>query len=125
MRRRWRDRRGPRCRRRFLLAYRRDETVTTPDNGGDVTIVALAIAKGATQCADLDLQIGFVDERCWPNLGDQLFLADQLTSAFDQSGQDVEGAAAKPHWLVALEQEPLSHEELVRAERDVHGAAPG
>ena len=88
-------------------------------------MVALPVAKSTTQSTDLDLQIGFVDERCWPNLGDQLFLADQLTSAFDQSGQDVEGAAAKPHWLVALEQEPLSHEEPVRAERDVHGAAPG
>jgi hypothetical protein len=89
-------------------------------------MVALAVAKGTTQSADLDFQIRFVHERGWPGSGDQLLLADHLAGAFDQSGQDVEGAAAKPHWLVALEQEPLRCEEPVWAKRDrayVHGAA--
>jgi hypothetical protein len=45
----------------------------------------------------LNLQIRFFHERCWPGSGDQLLLADYLAGAFDQSGQDVEGATAQPH----------------------------
>ena len=55
-------------------------------------------------------------------------LADDLACAFDQCGQDVEGAGAEPHWLVAFEQEPLCCEEPVRTKRDrasVHGVASG
>jgi hypothetical protein len=60
-------------------------------------MVALPVAKSTTQSTDLDLQIGFVDERRWPDAGDQLFLVDYLARAFDQNGQDVEGAATEPH----------------------------
>ena len=91
-------------------------------------MVALAVAEGATQSADLNLQIRFFDERLRPGSGDQLLLADHLAGAFDQSGQDVEGAAAEPHWLVALEQEPLRCKEPERAKRDrvsVHGGYAG
>jgi hypothetical protein len=78
----------------------------------------LSVAEGTTQSADLDLQIGFFHERCWPGSGDQLLLADHLAGAFDQSGQDVEVAAAEPRWLVALEQETLCCKEPERAERE-------
>ena len=108
-------------------AYRRDEIVAASRNGGDVAIAALAVAEGAAQRADLDLQVCFFDEGFRPGSGDQLLLADHLAGALDQSGQDVEGAAAEPHRLVALEQEPLRCEEPERAKRDrasVHGAAP-
>ena len=75
----------------------------------------MAVAEGAAQGADLDLQIRFFDERFRPGSGYQLVLADHLAGAFDQSGQDVEGAAAEPHRLVALEQQPLRCKEPVRA----------
>jgi hypothetical protein len=39
-----------------------------------------------------------------PGSGDQLFFADHLTRAFDQSGENVEGTAAEPYRSVALEQ---------------------
>ena len=88
-------------------------------------MAALAVAEGAAQGADLNLQIRFFDEGLRPDAGDQFLLADHLAGAFDQSGQNVEGAAAEPHRLVALEQEPLRRKEPERAKRDrvsVHGA---
>jgi hypothetical protein len=81
-------------------------------------MAALAIAESSAQSADLNLQIRFFDECLRPGSGDQLFLTDYLTGVLDQSGQDVEGATAKPHWLVALEQKPLCCEESVWAERN-------
>jgi hypothetical protein len=58
----------------------------------------------------------------------QFLFADYLAGAFDQSSQDVEGAAAEPHRLVALEQETLLCKEPERAKRDrvpIHGIAHG
>jgi hypothetical protein len=83
-----------------------------------VAILALSVAKGATQSADLDLQIGLPDEGLRPGAGYQLLLADHLAGAFDQSGEDVKGAAAEPHWLVALQQEPLRRKQPERTKRD-------
>src|SRR5689334_25437160 len=91
-------------------------------------MAALAVAEGAAQGADLDLQVRFFDERSRPGSGYQLLLADHLAGAFDQGGQDVEGAAAEPHRLVALEQEPPRRKQPERAKRDrasVHGSGPG
>ena len=59
VRRRRRNGRGRRGPRRLLMAYRRDEIVAASDNGRDVAIVALSVAEGTTQRADLDLQIRF------------------------------------------------------------------
>jgi hypothetical protein len=81
-------------------------------------MAALAVAEGAAQSAHLDLEIRFFDVRFRPGSGDQLLLADHFAGAFDQSGQNVEGAAAEPHRLVALDQEPLRCKEPVRAKRD-------
>ena len=81
-------------------------------------MAALAVAEGAAQGADLNLQICFFDEGLRPASGYQLFLADHLAGTFDQSGENVEGAAAEPHRLVALEQKPLRGKEPERAKRD-------
>ena len=110
-----RRRRGPRW---LLASYRGDEIVAPSRNGDDVAIAALAVAEGAAQGAHLNLQVRFFDERLRPGSGDQFLLADHLAGAFDQGGQDVKGAAAEPHRLVALEQEPLRCKEPVRAKRD-------
>ncbi len=107
-----RRRRGPRW---LLTSYRGDEIVPPSGNGDDVAIAALAVAEGAAQGAHLNLEIRFFDERPRPGSGDQLLFADHLTGAFDQSGQDVEGAAAEPHRPVALEQQTLRCKEPVRA----------
>src|SRR5260370_6257096 len=117
-----------RCRRRnrrrqrrlgwFFKANRGDEIVAPSWNGGDVATAALAIAQGAAQGADLDLQICVFDERLRPGWGYQLFLADNLAGAFDQSGQNGEGPAAQPHRCVALKKQPLRRKEAERNKRD-------
>src|SRR6266478_7159307 len=81
-------------------------------------MAALAVAEGAAQSAHLNLEIRFFDVRFRPGSRDQFVLADNLAGAFDQSRQNVEGAAAEPHRLVALEQKPLRCKEPVRAKRN-------
>ena len=125
VRRRRRDCRRQRGPRWLLEANRRNEIVASSRNGDDVAMAALAVAEGATQSADLNLQIRFFDEGLRPGSGDQFLLADHLAGAFDQSGQNVKSAAAEPHRLIALEQEPPRCNEPERAERDrvsIHGA---
>jgi hypothetical protein len=100
------------------MAYRSDKIVTSSGNGDDVAVPTLAVAEGAAQSAHLNLEIRFFDVRFRPGSGDQLLFADHLAGAFDQSSQNVKGAAAEPHRLVALEQEPLRCKEPVRAKRD-------
>jgi hypothetical protein len=88
-------------------------------------MAALAVAEGAPQRADLNLQIRFLDERLRPGSSDQLLLADHLARAFDQRGENVKGAAAETHRFIPLEQEPLPCKKPERAKRDcisVHGA---
>jgi hypothetical protein len=53
-----------------------------------------------------------------PGSGYQLILANYLAGAFHQGAQDVKGAAAEPHRLVALQQETLCHDEAERSKRD-------
>jgi hypothetical protein len=53
-----------------------------------------------------------------PGSGYQLLFTDHLAGPFDQSGQDVEGAATQPHRLVALEQKPLRCMQPEWAKRD-------
>jgi len=81
-------------------------------------MAVLAVAEGAPQRADLNLQIRFFDERLRPNTCDQLVLADHLAGPFDQSRQNVKSAASEPHGFVPLEQEPLPCKEPERTERD-------
>src|SRR6266436_7545314 len=106
-----RDRRGQRPLGWFFKAYRGDEIVTPSWNGGDVATAALAIAQGAAQGADLDLQVRVVDEGTRPGSGFKVILADYLTRAFEQRGQDVKGTAAEAHRLVAFKQQPLCREK--------------
>jgi hypothetical protein len=87
-------------------------------------MIALSVAEGATQSADLDLQICIFHDHSGPSSGDQLLLAHHLAGPFDQRGQDAKGAAAEPHRRVAFEQEALHGNEPERAKRNrayVHG----
>ena len=76
----------------------------------------MAVAEGAAQCAHLNLEVRFLNERLRPDLGDQLLLADHLTGVFHQRRQDVEGAAAELHRPAAFEQQALLCEEPERSE---------
>src|SRR6266481_1742213 len=81
-------------------------------------MAALAVAEGAAQSAHLNLEIRFFDVRFRPGSRDQFLSANYLAGALDQSRQNVEGAAAEPHRLVALEQKPLHWKEPKRPKRD-------
>jgi hypothetical protein len=88
-------------------------------------MAVLAVAEGAPERADLNLQIRVLDKRLRPGSGDQFLLANHLARALDQSGEDVKTAAAEPHRPVALEQEPLRRKEPKRAKRDDRISAHG
>src|SRR6266581_2476686 len=119
MRGRRRNRRRQRRLGWFFKANRGDEIVAPSRNGGDVATAALAIAQDAAQGADLDLQICFFDERLRPGSGYQLFLADNLAGAFDQSSQNFEGPAAEPHRCLTLKKkQPLRRKQPERTKRD-------
>ncbi len=109
---------GRRSPRRLLTAYGGDEIVATSRNGDDVAIAILAVAEGTAQSADLNLQIRFFDEGLRPSPGYQLLLADDLAGPLDHSSQNVKGAAAEPHGLVAIKQESLPCKQPERAKRD-------
>jgi hypothetical protein len=70
-------------------------------------MAALAIAKRTPQGADLHLEVRFLDEGLGPGARYEFVLADHLACSLDEDGQDVEGAATEPYWLVAVEQKPL------------------
>jgi hypothetical protein len=54
-----------------------------------------------------DLQIRIFDKCLGPGSGNQFLLVNHLAGVFDQGGEDVKGATAEPHRVLALEQEPL------------------
>ena len=67
---------------------RRDEAVAPAGNGRDVAVAPLAIAERSAQRRHMDPKIAFLDEGVGPDPGDQVFLADQLTGALHQHGED-------------------------------------
>src|ERR1700688_336177 len=72
----------------------------------------------------MNSQIGLFNEYLRPGSSNQLLLADYFTGALDQKDKNIEGAAAKPHLLVALKQKPLLCEEREWTKRDrapLHG----
>src|SRR5215469_7949077 len=77
-----------------------------------------AIAQRATQCGHVDRQVGRFDKDIGPNARHQLLLADQLTAAFKQSNQDLQGAASEGHGLVALPQKKLRRKQAERPEEN-------
>jgi len=128
MQRRWRARRRQGSLRLLLEGDRGNEIVATSRNSDDITLAALPVTESAAQSADLNLQICLFDESLGPSSGDQLFLGAHLANAFDQSRQDVKGAAAQPYRLLAFQQEPSRRKQAERAKRDrasVHGSSPG
>jgi len=114
---------------RNVSSRRTGVTKLQPRSGTVMTLrLPPSPSKDAAQGAHLNLQVRFFDECLRPGFGDQLLFADHLAGAFDQRGQNVKSAAAHPHRLVALEQEPLRCKEPVRAKRDrvfVHGQVAG
>jgi hypothetical protein len=85
----------------------RDKPVTLPRARGQVAAAFLPIMQRPPQCGDLEFQVSFDDMGAGPCAGDQLILAEQFARPFEQSSEEIKGAAAHANGLARLEQEPL------------------
>jgi hypothetical protein len=93
-----------------------DETVASPGNIDDEPIAVASVAQRATQCRNIDREIGRLDKNIGPNASHQFLLADQLAWAFKQDNQDFQSTTSKGHWLVAFQQKKLSWKQPKRSE---------
>ncbi|WP_245501617.1 hypothetical protein, partial [Mesorhizobium sp. M2A.F.Ca.ET.067.02.1.1] len=83
----------------------RDEAIATAGNGGDVPVIAFAVAKRFTQGSDMDPETTLLDSRVGPNDIEQLPLADDFASSFGHRDKDPQGAATNPHRLIPAYQQ--------------------
>ncbi|HVM97567.1 MAG TPA: hypothetical protein VMT89_14320, partial [Candidatus Acidoferrales bacterium] len=81
----------------------------------------MAISENSAQCRDVNPDARFFDERIRPNSRDQLFLADKIAGALDQSDEDEKRAAAQTNGLPVLEKQALRREEAEWPERKTRG----
>ena len=83
-------------RRPFRLGHpdRRSETIAASGNIGQEAAPRLTIAQGPAKPGYVYSERILVDEGVRPDARDELLLADDLTSLFDQCRQDVERTAA-------------------------------
>jgi hypothetical protein len=95
-----------------------DEAVAAPGDVYDEPIAIAPIAQCATQCGNMDRQVGRLDEYVGPNPTHQFFFANQLTWSVEQHDEDFQSAAPEAHWLVAFEQKKLCRVQAERPERD-------
>jgi len=66
----------------------------------------------------VDRKTAGLDKYVRPNPSHQFLLADQLTWAFEQHGEDFQSAPSEGHWLVPFQQKKLSREQAKRSERN-------
>jgi len=74
--------------------------VSTPRDRRDVSCMRKGVFKDSAKTADVDLQIGTVDEYVGPREFDQLVLADLLASPRNEQMQNVQRSAAQLHRAV-------------------------
>src|SRR5712692_109910 len=79
---------------------RRNEAITAARHSRKIALAAFAAVEGFAQRRDMDPKGDLFDEYPWPNLGDQLPLADQFTRMLDQNEQDIKHTAAKLDRLI-------------------------
>jgi hypothetical protein len=64
----------------------------------------------------MDREVGRLDKDIGPNPSHQVLLADQLTSAFEQSNQDLQSATPERYWLISLQEKKLRWKQAERSE---------
>ena len=64
----------------------------------------------------MNREVGRLNENIGPNAGHQILLADQLSVAFKQNGQDFKSATSERHGLVAFQQKELRSKQAKRPE---------
>jgi hypothetical protein len=90
--------------------YWGDKTITA---AGHIREATRTIAvKRFTQRRNMNAKTDVLDKNAWPNLRDQLPLANDFAWSVSQSEQDVERAAAELDDLSVLHQQALRRKEL-------------
>ena len=72
--------------------------------------------KSATQCGNVDREIGRLDKDVGPDASHQLLLGNQIAGTFQQNNQDFQRAASEMHRLIPFQQKKLSGEQSKRPE---------
>src|SRR5215470_9327331 len=80
-----------------------DEAVASPGNIDNEPISVLPVAQHATQCGDMDCQIGRLDKNVGPHASHQFLLADQFTRTFQQDNQDFQSTTSERHRPLVFE----------------------
>jgi hypothetical protein len=73
----------------------------------------------------MNREVGGLDEDIGPNPRHQVLLADQLTAAFKQGNQKLQGATSDGHGLVTFQQKKLRRKQMKRSERNAGWSAAG
>ena len=67
-------------------------------------MAGLPIRQRATQRQNMDPKIAFLDVGIWPDLCEQLSLADQLARTLDEGVQEIESATADTDGPIPFQQ---------------------
>ena len=111
---------GSRARRRSGGVFGddiRDKPITSPRDRLQVAAAFLPISQRPPEGGDLELQVSFNDVGAGPRARDQLILAEQFARPFDQSNEEIKGAATDMNGLACFEQEPLPGKQTERPKR--------
>ena len=86
--------------------YVRNEAIASTRYIRNVAVAGSAVAQDLAKGTNMDPEIGLLDEGAWPDTGQQLILADKLSSSLDQRDQDIERTTTQTKRLVGFEQHP-------------------
>jgi hypothetical protein len=73
----------------------------------------------------MDSEVGRLDKDIGPDARHQVLLADQLTAAFEQGHQKLQGTTSDRHRLVTFQQKKLRGKQAKRSERNVGWTGAG
>jgi hypothetical protein len=96
---------------------RRNEAVASPSQGRDVSCPTLTIPQRLAQTGYVNPQTAFFHGDIGPNLGQQIFLADDLVWLGQQCDQDVEGSRAQFDGGAFFRKQAFACDQLERTER--------
>ena len=101
---------------RQLARHRRDKSVASAREVGDVALAGTAIPERFAQRRNMDSQGGLFDDRVGPSPGDQFLFRDRLAGALEERSQNIERAAAEAHRFPVLGQHALRGDQPERSE---------
>jgi hypothetical protein len=82
-------------RRYDILRDRSDKRIPAPWNSRQISPSRLSVAKGSSQCGNVDPEATFLDVCIRPNIRHQLFFGNKFARTTHQGDEDVTRAAAE------------------------------